>query len=147
MLIGSAALCYHYKIFERLPEIIQNAEKAKSWMSDQLPHDPIFDSSVTLTDTKGRALECLILAKRGGQILVRRQTDAMEFLISLQNLSAEDQGRFSEVADYKAQLLSRGPAKAPSNRQARWHNSMDTALKEAQNSGLPIYLLFTGTDW
>lgn len=151
LVIGGAVVCYRYNLLDRLPEIDFSLEKAKSWSQQQVSSNPIFKRPTALTDSRGRVLECQVLAKRGATIVVRRNSDQSQFLIPLRNLSQEDQARFSEVPDHRTEIVRSlevgGSPALAANRKAQWNASLDQALGEARSTGLPIYLLFTGTDW
>ena len=150
LLVIFGAAAHHYDLINRFSGLGNLKDKAQSLTRSKPPSDPLFEGSTTLTDARGRAMQCLVLAKRGGTIAIRRSSDQGEFLIPTRNLSREDQQRISGVPDYRTDLIrsleKSGPA-ITANRQARWHASLDQALGEAKTTGLPIYLLFTGTDW
>jgi ribosomal protein S18 len=150
LLILIAAIANFYGVFDRFSGIETLKDKAKAVAESALPADPIFKTPTTLKDSRGRSLECRILAKHGDTIAVQRNSDQQQFLISSKKLSPGDYQRLAMISDHRTDLirrLQRDNSSVTANRQARWHGSMDQAVSEARRTGLPIYLLFTGTDW
>lgn len=62
--------------------------------------------SFTLIDQLGRPLECVILAKAGSQVLVKRTSDQATYLIDLNRLSPDTKRLLSNYPDAHQQELS-----------------------------------------
>ena len=95
----------------------------------------------TITSADGRPLKGLVIGKLGGKIVVRRTSDGREFDLQASNLSPED-------ASWSATLPDGGAKAAnPRRLKATWHTSLGRARSEAEKRGVPIFVLFDGSDW
>ena len=53
-----------------------------------------------ITDTQGRALDCILLAKRENFIQIKRAADGQEFLLPIDKLSEENRQEFANIEDF-----------------------------------------------
>lgn len=115
--------------------------------SGETPGEPPFER--TLVDTQGRELGAMVFAKSGGQLAVQRLADGACFSISIATLSEADRAFFARMPESSPEEVARYErAKAGvGERRARWSSSLSSAEFEAAKYGLPIYLLFTGSNW
>ncbi len=113
----------------------------------ETPGEPPFER--TLVDTRGRELGARVFAKSGGQLALQRLADGAYFSISIATLSEDDRAFFSKMPDSPPEVIARYErARAGmGERRARWSSSLSSAEFESAKYGLPIYLLFTGSDW
>lgn len=111
-----------------------------------------------LRNADGRSIVGTILAKRGDEIAFRRQSDGKEFVLSITRLSADDQielssfhdesvDRINEISGKQGETAGASVARTDRPREAEWHDDPEKAFKEAKATRLPIYVLFTGSDW
>lgn len=99
----------------------------------------------TWTNASGAKIEAEFVKSEGGNVTLRLKNGSNS-TFSESKLSADD------IAFIKAMPKSGTPeepkaAGVDAKRKARWVAKMDKAKKEAEETGLPILLLFTGTDW
>lgn len=111
------------------------------------PGEPPFHR--VITDSRGRKLEARVFAKSDGHLAAQRLGDGAFFSIPLGSLSENDQAFFAKMPDSSPEILAAFQrAKAGiSERRARWLDSVSSAEFEAKKYQLPIFLLFTGSDW
>lgn len=120
--------------------------------------------SRVITNAEGRSIPGEIVGKRGDDIAFKRTSDGQRFVVSLTQLSANDQLDLATLPDESteavAALLAEQTAAAPAataprpplgpgqrSRRAEWHDDPEKAFAEAKELGLPVYVLFTGSDW
>lgn len=120
--------------------------------------------SRVITNAEGRSIPGEIVGKRGDDIAFKRTSDGQRFVVSLSQLSADDQLDLAALPDESAEavaaLLAEQTAAAPAataprpplgpgqrSRRAEWHDDPEKAFAEAKELGLPVYVLFTGSDW
>lgn len=114
--------------------------------------------SRVITNAEGRSIPGEIVGKRGNDIAFRRTSDGKTFVVSIAQLSADDQLDLAALPDESvetvASLLAEQTAAAPAppgqrqrSRRADWHDDPEEAFAEAKELGLPVYVLFTGSDW
>lgn len=120
--------------------------------------------SRVITNAEGRSIPGEIVGKRGDDIAFRRTSDGQRFVVSLTQLSADDQLDLAALPDESteavAALLAEQTAAASAatasrpplgpgqrSRRAEWHDDPEEAFAEAKELGLPVYVLFTGSDW
>jgi thiol-disulfide isomerase/thioredoxin len=102
------------------------------------------------TNTTGTVIEAEFVSADSGNVTLRLKNGKTS-TFSESKLSEADR-EFIKTA--KAVPPAAPPAAAtkevstvPANRKAKWLSKMDRAQKEAAELGLPILLLFTGTEW
>lgn len=114
-----------------------------------------------ITSEDGRRISGEIVAKKGTDIAFRRDSDGQIFVLSLFRLSVDDQldlaGLVDESVETVAELreataeAAHATAAATTQplrrRRASWHEDPEEAFAEAASTGLPLYVLFTGSDW
>lgn len=124
--------------------------------------------SRAVVSAEGAALEGVILAKRDDQLAFRRQADQRVFLLPLERLNQNEQEELSawpdgeeavidaliagETSDANHADVRHSSTENRSGRSGRrgnpqWHTSLDDALRESEQYGLPILAFFTGSDW
>jgi thiol-disulfide isomerase/thioredoxin len=117
--------------------------------------------SRVITNAEGRSIPGEIVGKRGDEIAFRRTSDGQRFVVSLTQLSANDQLDLATLPDESAEavaaLLAEQTAASTAprpplgsgqrSRRAEWHDDPEKAFAEAKELGLPVYVLFTGSDW
>jgi thiol-disulfide isomerase/thioredoxin len=135
-----------------------NPSPAAAVEKKQFPRDRV------LTSADGRSIRGTILGKKGGEIAFRRASDGRAFVLSIDRLSAGDQLDLAELSDEGTETVvalkaPSGPAAGESEtgkvkvavgkrpRRAEWHEDPDAAFAEAAELGLPVYVVFTGSDW
>jgi len=111
---------------------------------------PLFAEMRKWTNTTGTVIEAEFVKAESGSVTLRLKNGKTS-TFSETKLSPADQ-EFIKTASAAPATASveASPAKTgnvPANRKAKWLNKMDRAKKEAAETGLPILLLFTGTDW
>jgi thiol-disulfide isomerase/thioredoxin len=109
----------------------------------------------------GRSIPGEIVGKRGDEIAFKRKSDGQFFVISFAQLSPNDQLDLAALADESIEAVAAlssdqnaaaATSPAPVNRlkaarKARWFNDPEEAFAESKKIGLPVYVLFTGSDW
>ncbi len=116
----------------------------------------------TLHNPQGKAIEGEILAKEGDSIAFRREADGKSFLISIFQLSVDDQLFLANLEDEGRDLISAireeaGDNAAPASksgpvagnrsllpREILWHESLESALEASKTSGKKVMLVLTG---
>lgn len=120
-----------------------------------------FPLSRVITNSTGRSISGAIIGKEGELIAFKRDTDGKAFLISISQLSAKDQLDLIELSDESVETVvalqsqqnaagTKEPESVPQKqkiRRAEWHEDPDAAFAESKALGLPVYVLFTGSDW
>lgn len=114
---------------------------------------PVAAEFRTWTNKEGVKIEAEFVKADGDTVTLRLRAGNMS-RFSQDKLSQEDQ-------DFIKQTLANPPkeevkeqagevamtTKVPDNRKARWFSKIDRAKDEAKQFGLPMLVLFTGTDW
>lgn len=103
----------------------------------------------TWTSNDGRTLEAslaeVVTAADGSASAVKvRPTAGGELVIPLTSLAEEDQKFIAEML--KVQEEEAQKAKL-ADRKAKWTEDWEEAKQESEETGLPILLLMTGSDW
>lgn len=125
------------------------------------PVNTQFPLSRTITNSDGRSIPGEIVGKSGDDIAFKRTSDGKTFVVSLTQLSANDQLDLAELADESAGVVtsllaektaatpdsSAPPGQRTKSRRADWHDDPEKAFAESKELGLPVYVLFTGSDW
>lgn len=120
-----------------------------------------FPLSRVITNAAGRSISGTIIGKMGEEIAFKRDADGKAFVLSISQLSPDDQLELSELTDESVETVvslrseqsAPGVANAPAaaqkqrTRNAKWHEVPETAFAESKALGLPVYVLFTGSDW
>ena len=120
-----------------------------------------FPLARVIISADGRSIPGEIVGKRGEDIAFKRKSDGQFFVISIAQLSPDDQLDLAALADESVEAvaalsLEQNPATAASPapvnrlkaaRKARWFNDPEEAFAESKKIGLPVYVLFTGSDW
>ena len=120
-----------------------------------------FPLSRVITNSTGRSISGTIIGKEGELIAFKRDADGKAFLISIAQLSTKDQLDLIELSDESVETVvalqsqhntagTKEPEPAPQQqkiRRAEWHEDPDAAFAESKALGLPVYVLFTGSDW
>lgn len=99
----------------------------------------------TWTNSTGVKIEAEFVKTEGGNVTLRMRSGKTS-TFSETKLSAEDR-EFLKTASAAPAADDAKPAVADANRKAKWLTKMDKAKKEAEETGLPILVLFTGTEW
>jgi thiol-disulfide isomerase/thioredoxin len=111
---------------------------------------PLFAEMRKWTNTSGTVIEAEFVKAEAGNVTLRLKNGKTS-TFSETKLSAADQEFIKTASAAPATApVEASPAKTsnvPANRKAKWLSKMDRAKKEAEETGLPIFLLFTGTDW
>lgn len=117
-----------------------------------------------LTSRDGRKLAGAVIAKQGSRIAFRRTIDQKEFLIPVGSLSTADQTFLARVPDGNSRVIARiesgvpastpqtqpaatTPQPPPPPQRAHWTENYQRARNDAKKYDLPMFLLFTGSDW
>lgn len=100
-----------------------------------------------LTNLAGNSFAGTILSHQNGQILVTRDGDEKQFVVSVSDLSREDRAFLEELAPPDAEevaLMEAAiiPAGPESGRSAVWHRDLGNAMREAERENLPVVLVF-----
>ncbi|MEQ1840363.1 MAG: hypothetical protein ABL994_08140, partial [Verrucomicrobiales bacterium] len=116
----------------------------------------------TLHNPQGKAIECEIIAKEGDSIAFRREADGKSFLISVFQLSVDDQLFLADFEDEAVDVItafrdesgtnvSPGSKDKPADggrpllpREILWHETLESALEAAKISGKNVMLVMTG---
>lgn len=99
----------------------------------------------TWTNTEGVKIEAELLeVKDDGHIKIKASKNNRVYDLELSKLSKEDQ---DYVSQQKTILEQKEKEAKVSNRKAKWTDDFEEAKTESKESGLPILLFFTGSDW
>ena len=115
------------------------------WLVSQ---HPAFAEFRTWTNSTGVKIEAEFVKSEGTNVTLRLR-NGKNSTFSETKLSAEDREFLKTASAAPAPSGADGakPAAVDPNRKAKWLTKMDKAKKEAEETGLPILVLFTGTDW
>jgi len=80
-----------------------------------------------------------------GESVTLRMTNGKTVTFSQDKLSEADREWIQALPE--DQRKGKRAASVPANRKAGWLTQMEKAKKEAEDTGLPILVLFTGTEW
>jgi protein disulfide-isomerase len=81
------------------------------------------------------------LVSADAEAVTLKLMNGTQYVVKLDTLSQSDR-------DFVAQKRGGSAGASPStDRNAEWHLELDGALSEAKSTGLPVLLLFTGSDW
>lgn len=97
----------------------------------------------TWTNKENLTLEARMLSSDATTVTVMTQQAAVH-RISLDTLSEEDQ---AYVRSRQGAARPRRGAQPTGARVASWHTEIEKAKEEAAQHNLPIFMLFTGSDW
>lgn len=98
----------------------------------------------TWKNNAGKEIHAELLRVDGDKVRLQLTSNRQVFILPIDSLSEEDQKYIKEQqatmakADQKTQL---------SSRKAKWTEDWDKAQKESKETGLPILLFMTGSDW
>lgn len=96
------------------------------------------------TNTEGVKIEAEFVKTEGDNVTLRlRNGRTTTFAES--KLSADDIAFIKAIP--AAAEKPAAPIVVPANRKAKWLEKMELAKKESMETGLPIFVLFTGTSW
>jgi len=117
----------------------------------------------TIHNPQGKAIEGAVLAKEGERIAFIRDADGVRFLISIFQLSVDDQLFFGNLEDEGIEIVqaisseSEGAGEFEKNaknenssirplipREILWHDTLETALQASRQSGRTLMLVITG---
>lgn len=112
------------------------------WLVSQ---SPAFADFRTWTNSTGAKIEAEFVKSEGGNVTLRLRSGKTS-TFSETKLSTEDR-EFLKTASAAPAAGDAKPTVADANRKAKWLTKMDKAKKEAEETGLPILVLFTGTEW
>lgn len=100
----------------------------------------------TWTSSAGTSIEAEYVKSDAQQVtllLKNGKTNA----VPLSKLSAADQDFIKAQASKATHASAPVATSVPTDRKARWQSKFDRAKKEAEETGLPILLVFSGTEW
>jgi protein disulfide-isomerase len=100
----------------------------------------------TWTNREGKAIEAEFVSIVGDKARVRL-TGGRTYDLPIASLSDEDQEFLRQEKERAAQASAAGKAGDLSKRRAKWTEDWEDAQKEAKETGLPILLFMTGSDW
>lgn len=94
------------------------------------------------SNTEGVKIEAEFVKSEGDKVTLRMRNGRLS-TFPVAKLSEADQDFIKSAANAPAAAESA----VDSNRKARWLTKMDKAKEEAEETGLPILVLFTGSTW
>ena len=98
------------------------------------------------TNSTGTVIEAEFVSAEAGNVTLRLKNGKTS-TFSETKLSQEDRDFIKSAKAAPSAPAKPTASNVPANRKAKWLSKMDRAKKEAADTGLPIFLLFTGTDW
>lgn len=111
---------------------------------------PLFAEMRKWTNTTGTVIEAEFVKAEAGNVTLRLKNGKTSTFSETKLSEADQEFIKTASATPATPTAEASPAKTgnvPANRKAKWLSKMDRAKKEAAETGLPIFLLFTGTDW
>ncbi len=89
-------------------------------------------------NTEGVAIQAHMVSSDAENVTLKLM-NGTQYVVKLQTLSQSDREFVTQ---------QRGAAGgASAKRRADWHQELDDALAESKTTGLPVLMLFTGSDW
>jgi thiol:disulfide interchange protein len=110
---------------------------------------PAHAESRTWTNTEGVAIDAEYVKSDSDNVTLRLRNGKLTTFVQ-SKLSAADQTVIKELKAKEAAAPAAAAEAKPTvdaNRKAKWLTKMDKAQDEAKETGLPILVLFTGTEW
>lgn len=108
-------------------------------------------SARTWTNSDGVKIEADLVNIHEDTVEIRMDANGQIYDYPITQLSEADQAYIEEQRAIKLQeaesALEREREEALANRKAKWTENYEDALAESKQYGLPIYTLFTGSDW
>lgn len=146
------------------PTVVEPASATPAPVEAEAETKKQFPRDCVITNADGRSIRGTIVGKMGDEIAFQRASDGKAFVLSISRLSAKDQLDLAELSDEAMETVTSlktpsGPAAGESGngknkvaagkrpRRADWHDDPETAFAEATELGLPVYVVFTGSDW
>ena len=100
----------------------------------------------TWTNTDGKTVEAELVSRDGDTVMLQTR-NGRKFPYKLSQLSEADREFLKQEAERsEAEEKTRNDA-ALGSRKAKWHEDFDESLAEAKKLGLPVLLVFSGSDW
>lgn len=101
----------------------------------------------TWTSNKGKTVEGEIVKKDSSRITIKR-ADGKTASLRLSDLIKEDQEFVENWTPQEGQEASADPADEPAKKvRFKWNRTDKAAFKQAEETGLPILILFYGPSW
>lgn len=104
----------------------------------------------TWTNTEGVAIDAEYVKSEADTVTLRLR-NGKQTTFSQSKLSAADQTLIKDLKAKEAPAAAAATSEAKptvaTDRKAKWLTKMDKAQEQAKETGLPILLLFTGTEW
>lgn len=98
----------------------------------------------TWTNNAGKQIEAELLRVDGDKVRLQLSSNRQVFIIPIDTLSEEDRKFIAEEA---IRMEEAKQAEKLASRDADWTEDWEEAQAEAKETGLPILLLMTGSDW
>lgn len=98
----------------------------------------------TWKNNTGKEIQAELLRIDGDKVRLQLTSNRQVFILPIDSLSEEDQKYIKE----QEAILAKGDQENQlANRKAKWTEDWDKARKESKETGLPILLFMTGSDW
>lgn len=98
----------------------------------------------TWVNKEGKQLEADLVKLNEDSVSLRMKANRKVYDVKISDLSEADQKYISQEREKEA---VEEKANALEGRKAGWHEVYDDAVKEAEETGLPLLVFFTGSDW
>jgi len=99
----------------------------------------------TWTNSEGKTIEAkYIKSNANGTVILQLDSNFRNVTYPIGKLSVEDQKFLKKLEKEKDEA---DKSDALNSRFVKWHDEFDDATEEAGKLGLPILMLFTGSDW
>lgn len=98
----------------------------------------------TWKNNDGKEVQAELLRIDGDKVRLQLSSNRQVFIIPINSLSADDQ---KYIAEQKVDLAKAEQQSQLDSRKAKWTEDWDKARQESKETGLPILLLMTGSDW
>jgi thioredoxin-related protein len=105
---------------------------------------PLQAAPRTWKNNDGKEIKADLLRVDGDNVRLKLTRNRQVFIIPISSLSEADQ---KYIEEQKAILAEGDQAAQLASRKAKWTEDWDEAKKEAKETGLPILLFMTGSDW
>lgn len=98
----------------------------------------------TWVNAEGKQLEAELLKIKEDSVSLRMKANRKVYEVKINDLSEADQKYISLEREKGAEEEK---ASALEGRKAKWHEKYDDAVQESMETGLPLLIFFTGSDW
>jgi len=98
----------------------------------------------TWKNTSDKEILAELLRVDGDKVRLQLSGNRKVFILPIDSLSADDQ---KYIKEHQEAAMKADQKPLLSSRKAKWTEDWDKAQKESEETGLPILLFMTGSDW